>query len=1178
MRGFNGFKSGENTGEFIRELTNTESSQIVRAVNGGILKFNIHREVVSVDFLSLELAEFLGYETEELEKMLKNDKLFFIHKSDKQRIAEALSKSMCAGKGASILAKVHKKDGELNWCNINASIFKINEDFAELYLVFNRVPDEVRLFQNIASDVADEIYVIDKENYNLLYVNEMQNTLDNSTCYIGEKCYKVLYGKDEPCSFCTLRNSDLEGIAHQMLLVDNGRAYKTKFWDIEWNGTPAFVKYVRDITKDIELQKEKDNPEKYFQTVLKHLPSGIAVVRYERDGQMHPEFLSDGFAEMVRMSKKDVWELYEKDALKGVHPDDRALLRKRIEECISTGKQRYEMIYRLRKGEKGYFWVKGTFSVISNEDKGTKVYVDYSDITEERDAKEHLYKQYEELLLHHYKNMCDNILILGHCNITQNRILEIRDNTDSKLLETFGYKRDAFFEGISMFIESEEQRKRFLDIYMNESVIRAFERNENEIKTVCFIKLPEEDVGRHVQVKVNLVETPETGDVIGILTVTDITEKIVSDSILQKLSVTNYDLVIDIDICKKRYAIFNGSREDKMRREKSFKNIEYLMHDHIVSRERAHVEKMLNPDYIISRLSKEDSYSFSYSIEDKHGDILTKNLTVSAVDLRLGRICVARTDITDSVREQQGLLNMIAYTFELACFVDINTKVLTMHTRKTVLKNFPPYTLMDYDTRMERFAKEFCVGNNCEETAKLFTLDVMISRLVKSPSGYDFVIPYKGNDRLRYKQINVLWGDESHKTICLVRADVTDVLSAERQAKNTLKKALTQAEEANKAKSDFLSTMSHDIRTPMNAIMGMTTLAMAHMDDVDKVKEYLTKISISSKHLLSLINDILDMSKIERSKITLKYAHISIMDLVEQIRFIMAPQVMDAGLDFKVDVENVKNMFFFGDELRITQILINLLSNAVKFTPEGGLITFIVEEIPLKCEENKVKYRFKVKDTGIGMTKKFQDRLFEPFSRGANAEKIEGTGLGLSIAKGLVDLMKGSIKVYSREGQGSLFEVKLKCDRASEMEKESNKQIVFSDNEEKDLRGRNFLIVEDNVINSEIICELLQMHGASYVVKTDGLQAVEEFRNSETGRYDAILMDIQMPVMNGFDATRTIRALERADAETIPIVAMTANAFSEDVQASFDAGMNAHVAKPINMKEFCEVLSELLYK
>ncbi len=545
------------------------------------------------------------------------------------------------------------------------------------------------------------------------------------------------------------------------------------------------------------------------------------------------------------------------------------------------------------------------------------------------------------------------------------------------------------------------------------------------------------------------------------------------------------------------------------------------------------------------------------------------------------------------------------------------------------------------------------------------------------------------------------------KKYIIVMSDRTQ----EQQMNQKLQEALTSAKSANEAKSNFLSNMSHDIRTPMNAIVGFSVLLEKDADNSDKVREYTRKIMASSHHLLSLINDVLDMSKIENGKTSLNVDSFSLPELLEELNIILMPQAKAKNQNFTIHVQGAPPEQIMGDKLRLNQILINLLSNAIKYTPDGGRIEFLVSEIP-KAAHQYVKLRFTVKDNGIGMSEEFQKQIFAPFSREVSSltNKIQGTGLGMAITKNLVDLMGGIIKVESQLGKGSTFTVELSlalpdkeesdmwyrqkvsrilvaddeediCLNIKEMMRDTGVDVtyvtdgsaavdaavqahqngkdfhvilldwkmpgldgvetakkireqiginipilvltsydwseietearmaginafmpkpffvstlwqtikpLFIDNTEQKgnvdvppegiMDGLLFLVAEDNDLNAEILTEMLSMEGASCELAVNGLEALEMFQKSSHNYYDMILMDVQMPVLNGYEATRQIRACEHSDAKTIPIVAMTANTFAEDVRNALDSGMNGHLAKPIDMNAMRELVGKLIGK
>ncbi len=397
------------------------------------------------------------------------------------------------------------------------------------------------------------------------------------------------------------------------------------------------------------------------------------------------------------------------------------------------------------------------------------------------------------------------------------------------------------------------------------------------------------------------------------------------------------------------------------------------------------------------------------------------------------------------------------------------------------------------------------------------------------------------------------------------------LMEQKEESNRILKEAAEEARSASKAKSEFLSHMSHDIRTPINGIMGMTEIALKNVSDAARVEDCLGKISNSSQHLLSLINDVLDMSRIESGKVTINSEPMNMITTTDGCASIIGGQLLNRSVELIREFDDFAHPNLIGDELHLRQILINILGNSVKFTPDGGKICFRVRETG--CTEGKAHFHFEIEDTGIGMKPEFLKHIWEPFAQedGGNRTNYKGTGLGMSITKQFVDMMGGTITVESQLHTGSKFVIELSFDIDTNVEPIAE----MPEKTELHLEGMRIMLVEDNEINMEIAQFMLKEAGITVTCAENGKLAVETFQNSEAGSFDVILMDIMMPVMNGLDAARAIRALDHPDAKTIPIVAMTANAYDEDVRNAQEAGMNGHLAKPIDTKLLYRTLDEL---
>lgn len=488
---------------------------------------------------------------------------------------------------------------------------------------------------------------------------------------------------------------------------------------------------------------------------------------------------------------------------------------------------------------------------------------------------------------------------------------------------------------------------------------------------------------------------------------------------------------------------------------------------------------------------------------------------------------------------------------------------------------------------------EKLVGISEEETkANIRMLDHLVSKedtilildhLLDIPPGeqgeWDREYVHQKTGEIRWFHVVALCREIlDNKKYILVMSDRTK----EKKINQDLEDAVNAAQSANRAKSTFLSNMSHDIRTPMNAIIGFATLATNNINNSDKIKDYLNKILSAGNHLLSLINDVLDMSRIESGKIVLEETEVNLYEIVNDMENLISGQISEKQLQLHLDTKDLTDANVYCDKTRLNQVLLNLLSNAIKFTPSGGSISLKVAQIQ-KLSQDKALYEIRVKDTGIGMTQNFAEHIFEAFERErtTTVSKIQGTGLGMTISKSIIDMMGGTIDVDTEQGKGTEFTIRLtlklqtQYDTQNELKQSEVIDELLLTNEEL-FKDKRLLLVEDNALNREIAYEILSQYGFSIDMANDGAEALDKVTNAQPNFYDLIIMDIQMPIMNGYEATRRIRALEDQQSSSIPILAMTANAFDEDRKVAKECGMNGFLSKPINIDEITQELRRIL--
>lgn len=533
------------------------------------------------------------------------------------------------------------------------------------------------------------------------------------------------------------------------------------------------------------------------------------------------------------------------------------------------------------------------------------------------------------------------------------------------------------------------------------------------------------------------------------------------------------------------------------------------------------------------------------------------------------------SDITQEYCINSIMNSVINYEYDLVgvLFAASNSIYSKAKEHKTSL---PELKSNHFNEVTEKFLREYASGEDMDEMVRSMQLPCILEKL-KNEDAYivEFNVREPSGE-IRRKEVRFSYISKEEQMIAVSRRDVEDIVQAEKEKQEQLEVALNLAEQANSAKSEFLSRMSHEMRTPMNAIIGLVALAEQETEQPKVVRDYLEKINVSSRLLMNLINDVLDMSKIESGKMELHPESCCVDVLLDGIQSIILPLCEQKKIRLVEEGERGQD-FILVDRLRLQQVLLNLLSNAVKFTSEGGDIYFKYRS---RREEKKLAMEFEIADNGIGMSEEFQKQMFFPFTQEQRegTTSVQGTGLGLAISKAIIDKMGGTIRVDSHLGAGTRFMIQIRFPLAQEQNARKQEDEGERARAEDALCGKQILLVEDHPMNQLIARRILQNNGLKVVTADNGAAAVELFRTHDAGYFAAVLMDIRMPVMDGITATKVIRALPREDAREIPIIAMTANAFDDDVQKTREAGMNYHLAKPIEPTLLLKTLNTWIKK
>ena len=1014
--------------------------------------------------------------------------------------------------------------------------------------------EDILLANRLVNDSSSSVYVCDTKTYEILYLNRKCASICGKKVEDakGRTCYEFLLGKTSPCEPCLINAANSsEYMEREFFSENSGRHYMTRGKLIDWGGKKAFVEYLSDETERILVRNRT-------QDLLDKIPAGLGIYNLFPDNKLKLLYLNDGYYTMLGTTREKREKYRGYSFIDALHPDDVERTLSDLANAIKTnGTTNTDLRIKNDCGE--YIWVNTRTRIAYKTSEKTVLYVAYINVNDDMDYHLQLEASHRVFDLANREGSVSLWLYdldkkrIAYDFINAN-MLELRNELD-RSPESIAASGVVMPEDIPIFLDA--CAKLYQGENHSECDVRLLKR---KTKTFAWYKI----------IITRFLDEYYEGN-LAFCMLTDVNT--------QHQTRSNYEREISLrkEMFKHALTYYTLNLTKGVFEEVSSKLDAYASLIPMTPTGPQPQAMILNNVFEDDRESVKNTF-FSKALLDLYQSGERKTERVYRRIAADGTLCWAKAtatlanrpdtedviafiyvmDIDREVNDKNALSSIIDTEIEAACL--INTLDLTAHLLKAntfYLENVPgssfPYSLL-IDTLFQHILFE----EDYEQCREFFEMDALKQKL---RSNKDAQLVYRAkllDGSLRRKRVKAFFLYDNDETkIVMTRQDITQLFEAEQQQKATLQKAVDAANKASRAKSDFISRVSHDMRTPLNAILGLTALAKDETDPV-QTQEYLDHIENSGSYLLGLINDILDLSRIESGKIELEQAPFPISEFHKTIDTVVRPLMEQKNISFVFEMGHDTNCIV-ADKNRFCQIFINLLNNAAKFTPCGGKIEFTCERIPDDAQ-GRHGMRYHVKDNGCGMSQEFLTKLFEPFTQEHNdsGDEIKGSGLGLAIVKKLVDAFGGKISVKSELGKGTEFIVDMYAYFQNDPPVKENEENDFSR-----LAGMHILLVDDNQVNILVSKKLLEAKGIAVDTATNGLDSIEKFKASKPGEYNAILMDIRMPVMDGIEATKSIRVLDRPDAAAIPIIATTANALSEDREKTLQAGMSAHLSKPI---------------
>jgi signal transduction histidine kinase/PAS domain-containing protein/ActR/RegA family two-component response regulator len=1161
------------------EITQEGISKIIAAFPGNFAIYKVEGGALKSIYNSPGLPGLSGMSKEEYENFIKDDAAAIVLESDRKQIAELLYdalKDLEHAKDIDFTYRIIHKARDFIWVHALSRFIGTMGGCPVLLTAFLDTSSESLPHNVLVDNSSSLVYVVERSTHELIYAGKKFLEHIGRNKYAGLTCHKYANGFDDPCPWCFLSKMK-NGFLHidQFHMPVNGKWFRIDCHEISWFGRDAVAVYMSEITEQVEKQHKLELDRNSLNDIVENIAVGVSV--FKIDGDLFTPLSANGrFVELCGYAA-DGSAHNDNEPLSGVHPDDRDRIAQEITRLKIPGTY-INTVYRYDPNGSGkYFWYKmeSKSALINNE---LLEFTCLSDVTAEKNVEEEVLRSrqmYEaavetaNLSVWEYDIPNHRIILSGNSvtrsDIAKYEIPQIIENVP---------------ESVVQWIDDKDAGK-MIDVY------RRIDAGEKNVSCEYWYKTLPGQEPRCERLAYSVVDD-ENGRP---LKAFGIGQNITSQKFKEMEYARAYQQLSSVDPSTLGAFRLNLTKNWCGDGHGVLKRIISLQETGTVDGFFGNIASRLAGDEKLrrkflstfNRKNMLDEFRSGRTLLSAKAPVVSMESGVMWAEGFVRMMLNPNTneveavawahDITDNEKDNEIIENVADRKYDHIGIIDPTMRTYELRRKNWVFDNVRPNTKQDYSAVVKTIAEKFVVKDDVD----VFIQDTAIAKIVsmiEANGEYNVIFRCYGNGgKILRKQVQYSWLDASKMEILVIQDDITALYEEEQRHLLQLRDALEKAETANRARSEFISRISHDVRTPMNAITSMTSFALEDMHDPEKLRNDLEKIQTSNGFLLSLINDILDISKIDSGKMELHPEPYPYEEYAGNVRSMFEPMCAAKDIAFVIEHKDLDGVVIT-DRIRVNQIVLNLISNAVKYTPSGGKVTF--SSYVKRRADGMMDCAFEVKDTGIGMSSEFQKKMFEPFTQEEeNSERRKqaaGTGLGLSIVKRIVDLMNGEITVKSEIGKGTDIKVKFVFPEALGYKERMEPETADIDTK---LSGK-VLLAEDNDINVEIAVRILESFGLDVCVAKNGAMALEAFESSETGEFSLVLMDIQMPVMDGYEATKKIRALMRPDAKAVPIIAMTADAFAEAVERCKACGMNEHVAKPIDPAALKKVLCTYL--